>query len=224
MIHNIIFDWSGTLVDDLPAVWQATNYVLAQAERPEMSLEQFRAEFCLPFTIFYERHTPHVPLAQLENWFHSRFRQVQDSVCELPHARDFLEFCRRRSLRTFLLSTVHADHFAVQAALTGFQRYIERPYVAVRDKRQKIHEVLEENELEPGATLFVGDMQHDIETAKHGGIHSCAVLTGYNTLEQLRAAGPDLIVEHLGELQQILAEQPTRKLLLAAAKTKCSIP
>ncbi len=74
MIRNIIFDWSGTLVDDLPAVWEATNYVLTQAERPEMSLEQFRAEFCLPFTIFYDRHTPHIPLPQLETWFHSRFR------------------------------------------------------------------------------------------------------------------------------------------------------
>ena len=50
MIRNIIFDWSGTLVDDLPAVWQATNYVLTQCGRAEMSLEQFRAEFCLPFT------------------------------------------------------------------------------------------------------------------------------------------------------------------------------
>src|SRR5947209_309509 len=88
MIRNIIFDWSGTLVDDLPAVWRATNYVLAQAERSEMTLEQFRAEFCLPFTLFYDRHLPHVPLPQLEDWFHSRFRQVQDSVCELPHARD----------------------------------------------------------------------------------------------------------------------------------------
>jgi len=49
MIRNIIFDWSGTLVNDLPAVWEATNYVLVQGEREEMSLEQFRAEFCLPF-------------------------------------------------------------------------------------------------------------------------------------------------------------------------------
>jgi ADP-ribose pyrophosphatase YjhB (NUDIX family) len=30
------------------------------------------------------------------------------------------------------------------------------------------------------------------------------VLTGYNTLEQLRAAQPDLMVEHLGELRGIL--------------------
>jgi phosphoglycolate phosphatase-like HAD superfamily hydrolase/ADP-ribose pyrophosphatase YjhB (NUDIX family) len=204
VIRNIIFDWSGTLVDDLPAVWEATNYVLTQAARPEMSLEQFRAEFCLPFTIFYDRHVPHVPLPQLESWFHSRFRQVQGSVCELPHAREFLEFCRARGLRTFLLSTVHREHFAVQARVTGFEKYLDRPYLDVWDKRGKIRELLQENQLTPDETLFVGDMQHDIETAKHGGVHSCAVLTGYNTLEQLRVAEPDLIVEHLRELRHIL--------------------
>lgn len=206
MIRNIIFDWSGTLVDDLPAVLKATNYVLAQADREEMSLEQFRSEFCLPFTIFYDRHTPHIPLPQLEEWFHSRFREVQDSVCELPHAREFLEFCRARKLRSFLLSTVHKDHFAVQAGITGFAEYLEKPYINVWDKRKKIHEIIEENQLKPDETLFIGDMQHDIETARHGGIHSCAVLTGYNTLDQLRAAGPDLVVEHLRELREILEQ------------------
>ena len=49
-------------------------------------------------------------------------------------------------------------------------------------------------------------MEHDIETAHHGGVHSCAVLTGYNTLEQLRAAKPDVIVEHLRELREILEQ------------------
>ncbi len=206
MIRNIIFDWSGTLVDDLPAVWKATNYVLAQARRAEMTLEEFRAEFCLPFTVFYDRHIPHVPLPQLEDWFHYQFRQVQHSVVELPHAREFLKFCRCHGVRIFILSTIHHDHFAVQAAVTGFDKYVEKAYVDVRDKRKRIHEILEENRLTPEETLFVGDMQHDIETARHGGIHSCAVLTGYNTLAQLRAAEPELLVEHLGELAQRLRE------------------
>src|SRR4051812_19444939 len=99
MIRNVIFDWSGTLVDDLPAVWHATNYVLAKAECSEMSLEEFRSEFCLPFTNFYDRHVPHVPLPELETWFHGRFKQVQNSVCPLPHAREFLDFCRVHKLR-----------------------------------------------------------------------------------------------------------------------------
>ena len=56
----------------------------------------------------------------------------------------------------------------------------------------------------PAGAIFVGDMQHDIETARVGGIHSCGVLTGYNTLTQLRVSRPDLIVEHLDELRVIL--------------------
>jgi len=193
-------------VDDLPAVLKASNYVLTQAGRPEMSLEQFRAEFSLPFTKFYDRHTPHVPMPQLEDWFHSSFRLAQSSVIELPHARDFLEFCRAKKLRTFLLSTVHADHFKVQCGVTGFDVYLDRPYTDVWDKRKKIHDILAENHLKPDETLFIGDMEHDIETAHHGGVHSCAVLTGYNTLDQLRAAKPDLIVEHLGELRRVLEQ------------------
>ena len=204
MIRNIIFDWSGTLVDDLPAVLKASNFVLTQAGKAEMSLEQFRAEFSLPFTKFYDRHTPHVPMSQLEDWFHSSFKVAQASVIELPHARDFLKFCRAKKFRTFLLSTVHADHFRVQCGVTGFDVYLDRPYTDVWDKREKIHAILAENNLKPDETLFIGDMEHDIETAHHGGVHSCAVLTGYNTLAQLRAAKPDLIVEHLGELRRVL--------------------
>ena len=204
VIRNIIFDWSGTLVDDLPAVLQASNFVLTQAGRPAMTLEEFREEFQLPFTRFYDRHTPHVPMAQLEDWFHAEFRQAQSSVVELPHAREFLQFCRAQKFRTFLLSTVHGDHFQVQCRGNRFDQFIDRPYTDVWDKREKIHEILVENNLVPDETLFIGDMEHDIATAQHGGIHSCAVLTGYNTLPQLRAAQPDLIVEHLGELKRVL--------------------
>jgi phosphoglycolate phosphatase len=204
VIRNIIFDWSGTLVDDLPAVLKASNFVLTQAGKAAMTLEKFRAEFSLPFKKFYDRHLPGVPMPQLENWFHVEFRRAQNSVVELPHAREFLKFCRAKKLRTFLLSTVHADHFKVQCGVIGFDVFLDKPYTDVWDKREKIHEILAENNLKPDETLFIGDMEHDIETAKHGSIHSCAVLTGYNTLAQLRAAQPDLIVEHLGELRKVL--------------------
>ncbi len=206
MIRNIIFDWSGTLVDDLPAVLKASNFVLVQAGKAEMSLEQFRAEFSLPFVRFYDRHTPHVPMEQLEEWFHAEFKRAQTSVCELPHARDFLEFCRAQKMRMFVLSSVHQDHFAVQCGVTGFDAFLEKPYTGVADKREKIHEILRQHRLDPAETLFIGDMEHDIETARHGGVQSCAVLTGYNTLEQLRAAKPDLIVEHLSELRDVLEQ------------------
>jgi phosphoglycolate phosphatase len=225
VIRNIIFDWSGTLVDDLPAVWRATNFVLQQAGCPELTLAQFRAEFVLPFRHFYDRFTPHLAMAQLEEWFHSHFRHVQDSVVELPQAREFLQFCRQQGVRSFVLSSVHRDHFAAQTARNGFHEFLSRSYVEVWDKREKITELLTENALAPGETLFIGDMQHDIETAQHGGVYSCAVLTGYQSLAQLRVSEPDLIVEHLGELRDILVQRAMDLAWtkLSSPTSKCSI-
>lgn len=204
MIRNIIFDWSGTLVNDLPAVLEATNHVFRQAGVPEISLETFRAEFELPFKRFYDRHVPDLAIEQLEKWFHTRFNEVQSSVEELPHSRTFLEYCRTEKIRTFVLSTIHPEHFKEQTRKNGFDQYLEHPYLGIWDKRTRIKEIIAEHALAPKETLFIGDMQHDVDTAKHGGVWSCAVLTGFNRLGQLRESRPDLIVEHLGELQGLL--------------------
>lgn len=224
MIRNVIFDWSGTLVDDLPAVWHASNHAFEMAGAEPMTLEFFRKEFRLPFRGFYDQYLPNVPLPTLETWFHERFKQVQDSVVALPFAREFLEFCRARGLRTFLLSAVHPAHFEVQAGATGFGAYLDRPYLGVHDKQALIHQILRENNLKPEETVFIGDMQHDIETARHGGVHSVAVLTGYNSLEQLRASAPDLIVEHLAELQRHLEETGLQLEGTKISKPKYPIP
>ena len=169
-----------------------------------MTLETFRAEFTLPFTRFYDRHTAHIPIEQLELWFHKEFPKHQQSVVELPHAGAFLESCSRRGIRSFLLSSIHSNQFAEQSGRISLSRHFERAYVEVRDKRLKIRELLSGHGLNPLETVFIGDMEHDIETARHGGVHAIAVLTGYNGIEQLRAAGPDLIVANLGELLEKL--------------------
>ena len=204
MIKNVIFDWSGTLVDDLPAVWAATNDVLRDFELSELTLDQFRAHFRLPLDTFHAEFAVGVPLAKLEERFHLYFQARQNSVTELPHARKFLEFCRKHGLRTFVLSTIPDEYYTAQATLNGFVGFLDHPYLGVRDKRLQIGGLLSDHGIEPGQTLFIGDMQHDIETARHGGVLACAVLTGYNGLDQLRSSAPDLIVEHLGELQSIL--------------------
>ena len=79
MLRNIIFDWSGTLVDDLPAVWAATNHVFLMAGVEPITLDRFRAEFSLPFQTFYDRFTPHVAMAQLEI-AHGTANRVSDAM------------------------------------------------------------------------------------------------------------------------------------------------
>ena len=206
-IRNVILDWSGTLVNDLPPVFDTTNHVFATFGLPPLTLDEFRREFCLPIRKFYERRIPNVPQAKLEGIFLARYHQVQDEITLLPHTLDFLRFCREEELGVFIASTVDWHTYNQQAKRFGLTSFITKPYIGIEDKTQKIHHILEENRLRPEETLFVGDMEHDIEAGQHGGVRTCAVLTGYNHAEKLRAMEPDLVCEHLGALQQWIESQ-----------------
>lgn len=204
MLRNLLLDWSGTLVDDLPPVIGATNFVLEKHGRSPLTREEFRQKFRLPFTEFYEEHLPDIPLPDLELAFHGRFVEIQDDVTPLPGLYEFLDFCRESGRRLFLLSSMKREHYEVQSAKLGLSHYFEHPYVGVMDKRAKIGEILEKHGLDRDETAFVGDMIHDVETARHGGVMSIAVLTGYDSIEKLTPSKPDVVVASLHELRRLL--------------------
>lgn len=207
LIRNVILDWSGTLVDDLMPVVRTTNHVLETYGLPHVSVDEFRREFSLPIRKFYERRLPNVAQAELERVFLGKYVEHQEDIGLLAHTLEFLKFCRRQQMGVFIASTVDARTYEYQANRLGIASYITKPYIGIEDKTEKIHHILDENRLDRDETLFVGDMEHDIETGKTGGIHTCAVLTGYNHEERLRAMQPDLVCRDLGELQEILAVQ-----------------
>ncbi len=197
MIRNIIFDWSGTLADDFICVLAATNNLFCDFGRPEMSAAEFRAKFRLPFMEFYAEHLPEATEQHLENNYHKYFASIQKNVCLLPEARGILKFCKATGRRLYLLSTIQKMFFELQANKFGIRRFFDKTYTNVPDKRVKIHEILTTHHLDPRETAFIGDMVHDIEAAQEGGVWSVAVLTGFDPLEKLASASPDLIVRNL---------------------------
>ncbi len=104
-----------------------------------------------------------------------------------------------------------ADTFAGQLEEFGMKQYFEATYAGVLDKRELIGHILESHGLEKAETAFVGDMTHDVETAKHGGISSIAVLTGYHHAEVLAGVRPDITVPDLGVLVQMLDKQKAER-------------
>jgi phosphoglycolate phosphatase-like HAD superfamily hydrolase/ADP-ribose pyrophosphatase YjhB (NUDIX family) len=203
MVRNLLLDWSGTLADDLPPVIGATNHVLEHFGRPPLSRDEFRRHFRLPFTEFYEEFLPDVPMGEIDALFHRRFLEIQDEVTPLPGLYEFLEGCRASGKRLFLLSSMKPEHYEVQSIRLGVESFFEHPYTGVHDKRTKIIEIIERHGLVREETAFVGDMIHDVEAARHGGVMSIAVLTGYDTLEKLTPARPDVVVSSLHELHRL---------------------
>jgi phosphoglycolate phosphatase len=204
VIRNIILDWSGTVVDDLGAVVQATNDAFREFGRAEIAREAFRSEFALPLSRFYERFLPGIPMERIDEVYHRQFQVRRGEVGLLPGVREFLEFCRGSNRALYGLSTMYGHHFNEQARRLDVQEYFLRVYVEVIDKTAEIKRVLAENHLVLQETAFVGDMAHDIEAAKKCGLLSIGILTGFDTVDKLAAAGAAIVIRGFGELQQLL--------------------
>lgn len=211
MFRNLIFDWSGTLVDDMGPVIEATNVVLGRYGVEPYTRESFRRNFRLPYREFYEEVLPGISLEELEAHFRPAFDQAVTPVTVLPHAREKLEWARRHGMRMFVLTSMDATAFERQLSEFGMKEFFEATYAGILDKREWIHRILDQHQLDANETAFIGDMTHDIETARHGGISSIAVLTGYHHAEVLATVRPDITVPDLGVLVSVLSKRKNNR-------------
>lgn len=204
MFKNFIFDWSGTLADDLALVVDATNSVFRHYGLDELNHFEFKSQFRLPYSEFYADVLPEIQLEELEDVFRLGFRTSDKSVTLLPYAREFMEYCRDRKIRCFALTSVDKDDFEHQVTDLGMKPYFEAIYSGVLNKTEVIHSLMETHSLRTNETAFIGDMTHDVETAASAGITSIAVLTGYQNADQLSQATPDIITPDLHVLRRLL--------------------
>ncbi|MEM7010105.1 MAG: HAD family hydrolase [Verrucomicrobiota bacterium] len=201
MFRNVIFDWSGTLCNDLPPVLDTINRILAHYGVDQVTEPEFLSEFALPFGGFYEQRVPHATMDELETLYREFFPLSVRAAEPIEHALEFARDLHLSGRRMFVLSAATPSHYHEQAELLGFERaWFEELYLGIRDKREMIPQLLKENNLEPHETCFIGDMCHDMETARSAGVTSIAVLTGYDSAEKLAPSQPDITVANLKEL------------------------
>jgi len=203
-MRNVVLDWSGTLVDDLAAVFYATNAVFRKYQVRELTLQQFRTEFELPLSKFYPRFLPGIPFTEIDHYYQRYFASCRDTVSLLPGAREFLEFLSAAGLQLFVLSTIKPDHFDAQATRLGIKHFFAKTYLGATDKKETILLLLEENRLRPAETLLVGDTIHDMEAARNGGVMSIAVGNGFDSVEKLARSDPDAVVRDLVSLRKMI--------------------
>jgi phosphoglycolate phosphatase len=67
-----------------------------------------------------------------------------------------------------------------------------------------IFEILKETGAVPGRAIIVGDSWIDITTGKNAGIYTCGVSYGFRALREILDAGPDVIIDRMGELKDLL--------------------
>ena len=208
MIRNVVFDWSGTLCNDMPPVLAGINRVLREFGVGALNESEFREAFCLPYENFYRALLPEGTewdLDHLEQRYVAHYDEVANPAVEIAGAREFFDHCHATGRRIFLLSAVKRVHFDEQAAAMGYNvSAFTEIGTEIRDKCEELPQLIARHGLIASETMMIGDMVHDIDAADAAGVRSVAVLTGYDSKERLVSNDPDVMVSDLSHLQVLM--------------------
>lgn len=214
MYRFVIFDLDGTLLNTLEDLAGAGEYVCAQNGWPSHTLEEYRYFVGNGIPKLCERFSPAdqrspARLAQtLEEFTRYYDAHKEDTTSPYPGIESMLDQLKKAGviygvltnkahpLAKGVLEHYFPGRFAhIQGALPG---------VPVKPDPTALRNLMHTMGADPASTLFVGDSNVDIRTAKNGGLAGCGVLWGFRTEKELRDEGADYIAADPAALVQII--------------------
>ena len=191
MCANLVWDWNGTLLDDVNAAVGALNRMLVKRGAEPITVEHYRRRFGFPVRPFYEELG--VDLAKWD-WddicedFHNFILEEPQSV--RPDAREALELAASLGFRQSILSALRQDKLEAALAVNGFTGFFEHVYgVDNLDGASKLERGRElVAAIGGGRPVFIGDTLHDAEVAGALGGRCVLVSCGHQSPERLAAA------------------------------------
>lgn len=210
---HIIWDWNGTLLNDVQAGLNAVNLMLAVRNLPTLSLTQYRDVFCFPVRNFY--HTVGFRLTD-EEWdtladeFHRNF--LSDTTIALhENAGELLSLLSQAGFCHYLLSA--SKQSILDKMLAEYQLAAFFQQVCGTDNLDGYSKLEVGTKLKAGIgsgyeqLLLIGDSLHDYEVAITLGIDCLLVAQGHQSYQRLQSAGVPLF-HNLFELSEwLLADQ-----------------
>lgn len=192
----IIWDWNGTLLDDVTSAVSALNKMLALRGIPPTTLEFYRENFGFPVRPFYAKVGVDL---EHEDWdricvdFH-RFVNDEPKILRAD-AKDALSLARGMGMRQTILSALREDMLLHDVKEAGVADMLDAIYgVDNLDGATKLsrgYDLLRliESRLGEVNLFFVGDTLHDAEVAKGLGARCILVEGGHQSPQRLAAAG-----------------------------------
>ena len=197
MVKHIVWDWNGTLLNDVDAVVAATNSAFRRLafEVEEVGRDQWRASYCRPIQAFYQRLLGWAPTSEqfveLDTVFHDEYRLLLPDCALAADALPTLTGWQRSGRTQSLLSMWRHHELVPYIDHSGLTTYFTRvdglTGAAGGPKAEHLAKHLAALGLDPAEVGLVGDSHDDALAAQHvgaacvlysGGFHDPASLTG----------------------------------------------
>ena len=208
----ILFDMDGTLLDTLTDMQAAVNHILEKYGCPTRTLEEVRRFVGNGAGPLIHRALPQGVDPDREAEILADYRayyQAHNCVETRPYdgIGPLLERLRREGVRTAVVSnkpdqttrTLAARFFPELDGAMG-----QREGIAPKPAPDMVRAALARLHAAPEETLYVGDSEVDVDTARNAGLDMIGVAWGFRGRAALEAAGAPLVADTPAQLLDML--------------------
>lgn len=197
---HIIWDWNGTLINDIWLVVEIMNKMLKKRNMPGIDSKKYREIFDFPVIDYYAKLGFNFSKESFEELtvefiseYYTRFNE-----CKLfNEVEEVLKKIRDMGIPQSILSASKEDVLIEKIKYYGIDKYfcrimgLENHYAESKVERGK--KWIDELNLNPQDVLLMGDTAHDYDVSKHIGCDCLLVANGHYSYERLAKLGVDVI-------------------------------
>ncbi len=193
----VLWDWNGTLLDDVDLCVAALNRLLAAHGYPQRyDHAGYKAIFGFPIEDYYRRagfDLAKHPFPLLAERYMADYIPASAACPLAAGAENALAALQKAGVRQVVLSASPLSTLQMQAAQRGVAGYFDRLLglddIYAKSKVALGLAYLKENGFDPARAVMVGDTVHDLEVARAMGVGCVLVACGHQPEGVLRAAG-----------------------------------
>lgn len=209
-IKTILFDLDGTLLQSTEMIIEAFKMTFKAFCPGEEVTEDTYGSF-LGQTLF-QTFGSYVDDEQVVSAMVAFYRKASDALMEehleaYPGAAETLSYFQKKGLTIGIVTskmravaTTHLKRIGLSNFISGLVCYED--VSNHKPDPEPIFKALELFDAKPGATLYVGDHENDIISARKAGVLTCAV-TYSRRLAEMLSYHPDFVIDELINLKDI---------------------
>lgn len=195
----VVWDWNGTLLNDLSASLNSVNDMLDMRGMEHISTDFYKECICTPIKGFYDRvfDMDNEDYSVIIKQYNEGYLNHLDSCSLTDGATDALEHFRSCGTRQIIVSSSNNSQLVANAEKYGVTQYFDAILGAgdyfAGSKIERAADYLAKNNPENGRILVVGDLAHDAEMAKKLGADCVLLTSGHEHISRLEGAEVPLI-------------------------------
>ena len=205
-MKSIIWDWNGTLLNDIELCIRSINILLKNRDIPEINIKTYKEVFSFPVKDYYktigfdfEKEDFSIPAHQFIDLYNHGF----DSCTLQKQAVEVLNYFRERGIRQFVLSAMEHNMLEKTLKLKGIADFFEgvsglNDHYAV-SKIESGRQLISDFKIDIEEVWLIGDTIHDFEVATELGIKCVLIADGHQSVERLKQTG-GIVIDDLSEL------------------------